>query len=93
MALADPAARYRDYAANCVVIAQMLADVAGKLSLIDMAQAWITLAEQAEKYDSLFGVHENWAEPDRPLRRRISQGTRPSSSARPNRSRLDDTGR
>ncbi len=83
MALADPAARYRNYAANCVVIAQMLADVAEKLSLVDMAQGWITLAEQAQEYASLCGIHENYAEPDRPLR--VLQGIRPSSSARPNR--------
>ena len=41
-------ALYRLYAAHCVGIAQDLADSARKLALLDMAQAWVTLAEQAE---------------------------------------------
>lgn len=94
MALADPAARYRDYAANCVVIARMLPDVAGKLSLIDMAQAWITLAEQAKKYASLFGVHENCAEPDPSVTRpHLARYPAIAIRAPQPESRQDDTGR
>lgn len=49
MAPTEMASRYRDYAANCVKIAQSIPDDRGKLSLLEMAQAWIALAEQAER--------------------------------------------
>jgi hypothetical protein len=39
---------YRLYAAHCVGIARDIADSARKLALLDMAQAWVALAEQAE---------------------------------------------
>jgi len=41
-------ALYRLYAAHCVGIAKDIADSARKLALLDMAQAWVALAEQAE---------------------------------------------
>jgi hypothetical protein len=49
MSPAEFVTRYRDYAANCVKIAQEISDAVGKLSLLNMAQAWIALADQAEK--------------------------------------------
>ncbi len=52
------AARYREYAAKCVLVAQSQENANEKLALIDMARAWIALAEQAEKNESLFVVHE-----------------------------------
>ncbi len=39
---------YRLYAAHCVGIAQDITESARKLALVDMAQAWVALAEQAE---------------------------------------------
>jgi hypothetical protein len=39
---------YRQYAAQCVEIAQTLLDADHKLALLDMAQAWLTLAEGME---------------------------------------------
>ena len=41
--------RYRQYAAECLRIAQQMTDAATKSSLIDMAQVWASLAEQTEK--------------------------------------------
>jgi hypothetical protein len=59
------AARYRDYAAKCLTIAQRQESADEKLALIGMAQAWVALAEQAEKNESLFTVYET---PDPPQR-------------------------
>ena len=52
------AARYREYAARCVLLAQSQENASEKLALIDMAQAWIALAEQAENNEPLFVVRE-----------------------------------
>ncbi len=41
-------ALYRLYAAHCLGIAKDISDPARKLALLDMAQAWAALAEQAE---------------------------------------------
>lgn len=51
---ADQAAatRYRAYAAECFAISQQLEDVAARFSLVNIAQAWIALAEQAEEGSS-----------------------------------------
>jgi hypothetical protein len=46
---AEIAARYRAHAAACVRFAQTVADIGGKLSLLDMAGRWLALAEEAEK--------------------------------------------
>ena len=42
-------ARYRQHAANCLDLAQQVMDAKVRLALIDMAQVWVTLAEQTEK--------------------------------------------
>jgi hypothetical protein len=42
-------AHYRRYAAECLAIAKDTPDRRGKLGLLDMAQAWLALADQAEK--------------------------------------------
>ena len=39
--------RYRSYAAKCVKISGNIPDPAGKLVLLEMAQSWLRLAEQA----------------------------------------------
>jgi hypothetical protein len=41
--------RYREYATNCVQIAQNVADPAAKLALLDMAQVWMMLAERTDR--------------------------------------------
>jgi hypothetical protein len=43
------AERYWDYAAQCLVIAQRQESACDKRALTDMAQAWIALAEQAQR--------------------------------------------
>jgi hypothetical protein len=57
------AARYRRYAAKCLLLAQGQEDANEKLLLLDMAQAWAALAEMAEKNESLFVIHEAPAKP------------------------------
>ena len=37
--------RYRSYAAKCIKISRNVSDPTGKLVLLEMAQAWLTLAE------------------------------------------------
>jgi hypothetical protein len=41
--------RYRRYAANCLKIAGQIHDETIKGSLLDMAQVWMKLAQQAER--------------------------------------------
>jgi hypothetical protein len=40
---------YRVHAATCVKLAQQTEDTASKLSLLDMARAWLALATQGDK--------------------------------------------
>jgi hypothetical protein len=58
MTASELAARYREYAAKCFLIAQRQEDASEKLALFDMAQSWMALAEQAEKNDGLVVVCE-----------------------------------
>lgn len=64
MTPAEFAARYRAFAAKCVTVAQGLQDTSEKLALIDMAQAWIALADQAERNEKLAVVYETPAPPN-----------------------------
>jgi hypothetical protein len=63
MTPAELAARYRDYAAKCLLLAQKQENATEKLALLDMAQAWIALVEQAEKNEKFFLVYETPAGP------------------------------
>jgi hypothetical protein len=58
MSPADLAARYREYATTCVAMAQSLESADEKLVLLDMAQAWIALAKQAEKNEGMVLIYE-----------------------------------
>ena len=49
MSPTDVAARYREYAANCIRAATELVETASKLALLDMARAWLDLADHVEK--------------------------------------------
>jgi hypothetical protein len=49
MSAGEVAAVYRLYAAYCAEIAQTATDSARKVALLDMAQAWVRLAEVADK--------------------------------------------
>jgi hypothetical protein len=46
---AESAARYWGYAAQCLIVAQRQDNVADRLILLNMAQAWAALAEQTER--------------------------------------------
>ena len=63
MSQAELEARYREYAAKCVAIAQGLEHAHEKLALLNMAQAWIALAEQAQKDEAQFVLCETQAKP------------------------------
>ena len=41
--------RYRQYASNCLRFAQEASDPASKSSILDVAQVWLTLADQTER--------------------------------------------
>jgi hypothetical protein len=49
MAANELPAAYRLHAAHCLEIAVQSADSENKVSLLNMAHAWLLLAEQAEK--------------------------------------------
>lgn len=49
MSAGDMAARYREYAADCIKVAAGLSETVSKMRLLDMAKAWLDLADQAEK--------------------------------------------
>lgn len=52
------AEEYRRRAAQCVELAQQHSDPEQKLKLMKMAQAWLRLAEQAEKNSQTDLVYE-----------------------------------
>lgn len=49
MAESDDAAAYRKCALDCVEMAKSIESPAHKLALLEMAQAWMKLADKAEK--------------------------------------------
>jgi hypothetical protein len=50
--------RYRSYAARCTEISRNIQDPAGKLVLLEMAQSWLKLAEQAAEWAETLVVYE-----------------------------------
>jgi hypothetical protein len=55
---AQLAARYWGYAAQCLIVAQRQDSAGDKLALVDMAQAWVALAEQTETDESRSAAHD-----------------------------------
>jgi hypothetical protein len=51
MADSELAATYRRNAANCTEIARSTENVTRKIALLDMAQAWLKLADATDKLD------------------------------------------
>jgi hypothetical protein len=49
MSPGEAAASYRLYAVYCAEIAQTVSDSGRKVALLDMAQAWVNLAEHVDK--------------------------------------------
>jgi hypothetical protein len=58
MAANEAAVFYRLYASHCVEIAQETANPDRKAALLVMAQAWLVLADQAEKNSDVVLVYE-----------------------------------
>ena len=58
------AEQYRQNAAKCLEMADSSFDPAIRVGLIDMAHAWLRLAEQAEKNSHLDLVYETPARPE-----------------------------
>jgi hypothetical protein len=55
---AEIATRYRAHAAVCVMFAQSIPDIGGKLSLLNMAGRWRALADETEKNGDALLVYE-----------------------------------
>jgi hypothetical protein len=58
MAASETAAVYRLYASHCVEIAQDTASPDRRAALLTIAQAWLGLADQAEKNSDVVLVYE-----------------------------------
>ena len=58
MARRDFATEYRLRAQHCLDIATDMADLANRMILLDMAQAWLLLADQAERNRTTDLVYE-----------------------------------
>ena len=58
MAVSEVVAAYRLHSARCTEIAQRSRDLETKLALLTMAQAWLTLADQAIKNSETALVYE-----------------------------------
>ena len=50
--------QYRQYALDCLCLANTTNDLSTKTLLVDMAQAWVKLAEQAAKNAEAGAVYE-----------------------------------
>jgi hypothetical protein len=50
--------RYRSYAATCIEISRNIQDPAGKLVILEMAQSWLKLAEQAAEWAETVVAYE-----------------------------------
>jgi hypothetical protein len=58
MARRDSATEYRLRARQCLEIATHMADLPNRMVLLDMAQAWMLLADQAERNRATDLVYE-----------------------------------
>ena len=59
-----PIDKYRRHAVDCLRIAEGVPDLQNRMQLIDMAQSWLLLAQQAEKNLSTDLVYETPPPPD-----------------------------
>jgi hypothetical protein len=59
----NKADEYRRNAADCLRMAERTADLAARATLLDMAQSWRVLAEQAERNSANDIVYETPARP------------------------------
>lgn len=63
---AQLAARYWGYAAQCLIVAQRQNKAGDKLALVNIAQAWVSLAEQTEKNEPALVSHDTPAPAPKP---------------------------
>ena len=56
---------YRQNAVECLRLAHAAQDARAKFLMLEMAQAWMRLAEHSERLRSWIGLH-NAVQPDRP---------------------------
>ena len=59
---------YRIHAGACIKLAQKTEDSESKLLLLDMARAWLNLADQGERYGQTTLVYETPEPPQRTVR-------------------------
>ena len=64
MRVSDDLEQYRRRAQYCLEVARTLTDRGRKLVALDMAQAWLKLAERAEKNRTVDIVYETPRRPD-----------------------------
>jgi hypothetical protein len=57
----DEAEGYRERAQHCIAIASRLSDQEQKLDILDLAMAWLRLAEQAKKTARSTWAMRRWA--------------------------------
>jgi hypothetical protein len=62
-----PADDYRENAAQCLRLAHAARDVRAKFLMLEMAQAWMRLAEHSEKLRGWIGSLDNPPGPRRPV--------------------------
>jgi hypothetical protein len=61
-----PPADYRQNAAECLRLAHEAQDARAKFLMLEMAQAWMRLAEHSERLRDWIGSRNDPAGPDRP---------------------------
>jgi hypothetical protein len=57
---------YRENAAECLRLAHEAQDARTKFVMLEMAQAWMRLAEHSEKLRDWIGLHNDPVRPDQP---------------------------
>ena len=73
---------YRLYAARCVEIAHHISDPESKATLLNMAQSWLVLADQADKNREVTLVYET-PEPRQRVAQQQQQPQPPPTASRP----------
>jgi hypothetical protein len=71
----NKADEYRRNAADCLRMAERTADLAARATLLDMAQSWRVLAEQADRNSATDVVYETppWSPPRQPVAQQQQQ--------------------
>jgi hypothetical protein len=75
----NKADEYRRNAADCLRMAERTADPTARAALLDMAQSWRVLAEQADRNSTTDVVYETppWSPPQQPVAQQQQQQIQP----------------